>query len=230
MGTAQRMKTEEGLLEDARHYYDGFTWIGQVEVLNCDAGTSKMRGQLAVIAALNFIHVIFGSYHTDRMMVGGPRMENDRRAHITMKLDGEIDVSCSWSATSAVGFHEGWEQLLEKETAPLLTSAAGKALDPIRNPALKRPLATRLTDAVGWFGDAVREESPAAQVVKAVTALEALTMTGERVEIAAEVSARAAALCFDPERDGSFEEVNEEMSCIRHALAPRAWIAISIPC
>ena len=37
------MKTEEGLLEDARHYYDGFTWIGQVEVLHCDAGTSKMR-------------------------------------------------------------------------------------------------------------------------------------------------------------------------------------------
>jgi hypothetical protein len=48
--------------------------------------------------------------------------------------------------------------------------------------------------------------------VKAVTALEALTMTGEREEIAAEVSARAAGLCFDPERDGSFEEVNKEMS------------------
>jgi Apea-like HEPN len=206
------MKTEEGLLEDARHYYDGFTWIGKVEVLGCDPGTSKMRGQLAVTAALNFIHVIFGSYHTDRMIVGGPRMQNDRRAHITIDSRGKIDVSCSWSATSAVGFHEGWEQLLEKETAPLLVSAAGKALEPLRNPAVKRPIAARLTDAVGWFGDAVREESPAAQVVKAVTALEALVMTGERNEIAAELSARATALCFDPERDGSFEEVLGEMS------------------
>jgi len=77
-------------------------------------------GQLAVTAALNFIHVIFGSYHMDRMMVGGPRMENDRRAHITIKQDGNVDVSCSSSATSAVGFHEGWEALLERETAPLL--------------------------------------------------------------------------------------------------------------
>ena len=101
------MKTEEGRLEDARHYYDGFTWIGQVEVLNCDAGISKMRGQLAVTAALNFIHVIFGSYHTDRMMVGGPRMENDPRAHITMNPDGKIDVSCSWSATSAAFMKDG---------------------------------------------------------------------------------------------------------------------------
>jgi Apea-like HEPN len=216
------MKIEEGLLEDARHYYDGFTWIGQVEVLNCDAGISKMRGQLGVTAALNFIHVIFGSYHTDRMMVGGPRMENDRRAHITMKPDSKIDVSCSWSATSAVGFHEGWQELLQKETAPLLIRAAGKALEPIRDPAVKRPLATRLTDAVGWFGDAVREGSPAAQVVKAVTALEALVMTGEREEIAAEVSARAAALCFDPERDSTFEEVNEQMS---HAYDMRSRLA-----
>ena len=87
---------------------------------------------------------------------------------------------------------------------------------------MKRPLATRLTDAVGWFGDAVREESPAAQVVKAVTALEALVMTGEREEIAAEVSARAAALCFDPERDSTFEEVNEEMS---HAYDMRSRLA-----
>jgi hypothetical protein len=216
------MKIEEGLLEDARHYYDGFTWVGQVEILNCDAGVSKIRGQLAVTAALNFIHVIFSSYHTDRMMVGGPRMENDRRAHITIKQDGNVDVSCSWSATSAVGFHEGWEALLERETAPLLISAAGKAIEPITNPIIKRPLATRLTDAVGWFGDAVREESPAAQIVKAVTALEALVMTGEHIEIASEVSARAAALCFDPERDGTFEEVNTEML---HAYDMRSRLA-----
>ena len=157
---SKNMKVEEGLLEDARHYYDGFTWVGQVEIFNCDEGISKMRGQLAVTAALNFIHVIFGSYHTDRMMVGGPRKENDRRAHITMKQDGNVDVSCSWSASSAVGFHEGWDALLERETAPLLISAAGKAIEPITNPAIKRPLATRLTDAVGWFGDAVRRNLP----------------------------------------------------------------------
>jgi Apea-like HEPN len=211
-GTKSDMRVEEGLLEDARHYYDGFTWVGQVEVLNCDEGTSKMRGRLAVTAALNFFHVIFGSYHTDRMMVGGPRMETDQRAHITMDTQGKIDVSCSRSVTSAVTFHEGWEKLLEKETVPLMLGAAGKALEPITNPDIKRDIGSRLTDAVGWFGDAVREESPAAQIVKAVTALEALVMTGESSTIAREVSARAAALCFDPKRDKTFDEVNDAMS------------------
>ena len=47
-------------------------------------------------------------------------------------------------------------------------------------------------------------------------------MTGERIEIASEVSARAAALCFDPERDGTFEEVNKEML---HAYDMRSRLA-----
>jgi hypothetical protein len=93
-----------------------------------------------------------------------------------------------------------------------MLGAAGKALEPITNPAIQREIGTRLTDAVGWFGDAVREESPAAQIVKAVTALEALVMTGKSNTIASELSDRAAALCFDPERDKIFEEVNDAMS------------------
>ena len=47
-------------------------------------------------------------------------------------------------------------------------------------------------------------------------------MTGERKQIEAEVSARAAALCFDPERDSKFEEVNEQML---HAYDMRSRLA-----
>jgi len=210
-GSRQDLSTEEGLLEDTRHYYDGFTWVGEVKVLNCDDGTSKTRGQLAVTAALNFVHVIFGSYHTDRMMVGGPRMETDRRAHMTMDAEGKVDVSCSWSATSAVGFSEGWEKILEKETVPLMLSAAEKSLEPLINPAVERPMGARLTDAVGWFGEAVREESPAAQIVKAVTALERLVMADEHDDIASKLSARTAALCLDSDGEKTFEELNKTM-------------------
>ena len=45
-GSPLETEIDEGLLADARHYFDGFTWVGEVKVLNCDAGTSKMRGQL----------------------------------------------------------------------------------------------------------------------------------------------------------------------------------------
>ena len=219
-----RLETEidEGLLADARHYFDGFTWIGEVKVLNCDAGTSKMRGQLAVTAALNFVHVLFGSYHTDRMMVAGPRMDKDRRAHMTMNEAGRIDISCSSSATSAVGFSNGWGKLLEGVSMELLLRGVGKAMEPLVNPAAKRPLGVRLTDAVGWFGDAVREEAPAAQIVKAVTALETLVMTDEHQEIASLLSSRAAALCYHSQHEKTFEELNEIML---HAYDMRSRLA-----
>jgi Apea-like HEPN len=213
---------DEGLLADARHYFDGFTWVGEVKVRNCDAGTSKMRGQLAVTAALNFVHVLFGSYHTDRMMGAGSRMDKDRRAHMTMNDAGRIDISCSSSAASAVGFSNGWGRLLEGESMEVLLSGAGKSLEPLVNPAVRRPLGTRLTDAVGWFGDAVREEAPAAQIVKAVTALETLVMTDEHEEIASLLSARAAALCYDPQQEKTFEELNATML---HAYDMRSRLA-----
>lgn len=210
-GSKKDTKLEELLSADARHYYDGFTWIAEVKVLGCDAKTSKMRGKLAVTAALNFIHVIFGAYYTDRMAVGGPRMADDNRAHIVMDEKGVIDISCSRSPTSAVGFHEGWEKLFEKETAPLMISSAGKALETLTNPVVKHTMRSRITDSVGWFGDAVREQSPAAKIVKALTALEALVMTGERDDITSILSERAAAMCFDPERDKSFDDVRQRL-------------------
>jgi hypothetical protein len=210
-GSPQDIQLDERLLKDARHYYDGFTWVGQVEVLNCDSGTSKMRGQLAVTAALNFVHVLFGAYHTDRMMVGGPRMDKDRRAHLTIDKAGRMGISTSSSATSAVGFEDGWEKFLEGDSMDVLLRGAGKALEPLVDPAIKRPLGTRLTDAAGWFGDAVREEAPAAQIVKAVTALEALVMADEHGDIASLLSARAAALCYHPHEELTFEELNAIM-------------------
>jgi hypothetical protein len=87
-------------------------------------------------------------------------MDKDRRAHMTMNDAGRIDIFCSSSAASAVGFSNGWGRLLEGESMEVLLSGAGKSLEPLVNPAVRRPLGTRLTDAVGWFGDAVREEAP----------------------------------------------------------------------
>jgi len=210
-GPPEDVQFDERLLNDARHYYEGFTWVGQVEVKNCDTSTSKMRGQLAVTAALNFIHVLFGAYHTDRMIVGGPRMDRDKRAHLTMSEAGRIGVSTSSSATSAVGFDDGWGKFLAGEDMEMLLRSAAKAIEPLVDPTVTRPLGTRLTDAVGWFGEAVREESPAAQIVKAVTALETLVMTDEHDDIAGLLAERAAALCYHPRENETFEELEKIM-------------------
>ena len=88
----------------------------------------------------------------------------------------------------------------------ILLRGAAKALEPLVDPSVQRPLGMRLVDAAAWFGDAVREPSPAAQIIKSVTGLEALVMTGEREEITALLAARAAAVAYHPALDKTFEQ------------------------
>lgn len=195
------------LLAQAQHYYDGFGWVGEVRILNCDPATSKKRALLAVTAALDILHLLFGSYHTNRMMVGGPRLADDRRAHLHLDDKGSLDVSCSSSATSAVGFQGGWEKLFNRDDFAFLLHAAGKAIQPLINPSVQCPLGIRFVDAAAWFGDAVREQSDAARVVKASNALEHLLTTGERRGITKRLSERAGAVCYDPHGEESFDDI-----------------------
>jgi hypothetical protein len=77
-------------------------------------------------------------------------------------------------------------------------------------------------------GDAAREPSPAAQIIKAVTGLEALVMTGEHEEISARLAARAAAVAYHPALGKTFTEFEKDLaeaydirSCLTHgSLSP----------
>lgn len=199
------------LLADARHYYDGFTWVAEVKILNCDDGTSLQRARMAVTGAVNLLHILFGSYHTQRMDIGGPRLETDRRAHMSLDTKHGLSVSNSSRSTSAVGFDEDWGKFFEGEDMAVLLRAANKALETVVNPASKRALGSRLLDAAAWFGDAVREQSPAAQIIKAVTALERLVMTSEHDDIRKTASQRGAAIRYEPDGPKTFEELESEL-------------------
>jgi hypothetical protein len=201
-----------GLLDDAKHYYEGFTWVGEVKIINCDDGTSRARARMAVTGAVNFVHVLFGSYHTRRMDIGGPRLETDRRAHLFLDPKDGLVVSLSTASTSAVGFPDDWQKMLEGEDMAHLLRGAQKALETVVDPAIKRTMGSRLLDSAAWFGEAVREESPAAQIIKAVTALERLVMTFEHDEIKKTVSQRGAAIRFEADRGKSFTELANELA------------------
>jgi Apea-like HEPN len=200
------------LLSDARHYYDGFTWIGEVKILNCDGGITLERARMAVTGAVNLVHILFGSSHTRRMDIGGPRLETDRRAHMSLDPKHGLYVSCSSASTSAVGFQDDWGKFLEGEDMAVLLRAANKALETVVNPAIKRTLGSRLLDSAAWFGDAVREASPAAQIIKAVTGLERLVMTSEHEDIKKTVSQRGAAIRYHPADPKTFEELESELA------------------
>jgi Apea-like HEPN len=198
--TPQQVEIGKLLLPAARHYYEGFTWVAEVKVLNCDPGISEERAYLAVTAALDCLHLLFGGRQSKRMSVGGSRMAEDRRAHLYLDADGALQVSTSSNATSEVGFKDDWSGLLDRPDIAFFLRAAGKAIEPLTNPAIDRPLGMRFVDAAAWFGQAAREMSDAGRIVKAVSALERLVMTGKCDDIAELLSQRAAAVCYDPER------------------------------
>jgi hypothetical protein len=202
----QQIEIGKLLLPAARHYYEGFTWVAEVEVLNCDPEISKERAYLAVTAALDCLHLLFGARHSERMSVGGPRMAEDRRAHLHLDAKGALQVSCSSSVTSEVGFKDNWFESLNRPDIEFFLRAAGKAIEPLVNPAIDRPLGMRFVDAAAWFGQAAREMSDAGRIVKAVSALERLVMTDEHEDVAELLSQRAAAVCYDPEREELFDD------------------------
>ncbi len=186
-------------------YYGAFDWIGEVRIRNCDPDISEERARQAVTAAIDILQVVFGASYTERMAVGGPTMANDRRVHMQLGRDDELQLSWSWRATSPVALPDLRDLLANSEVAFLLGSG-GQAIEAIIDPALDRPISRRLVDAASWYGQAVREEFDAARIVKAVTALERLLMTEDVADIASTLSARGAALAWRPTSRFDFDE------------------------
>lgn len=203
-------ESSETLVDSARHYYDGFSWVGEVKVFQCDPAISIERAHLAVHAALNVLHVLLGAEHTGRMAVGGPRLADDPRAHLHLDHAGLLDVSNSRSVTSEVGLGDGLGKFLGRADVAFLVRAAGKAIEPIIDPSILRSLGLRVADAFAWFGDAAREQSDAARIVKATNALERLLATKERngrTGVTQAFCRRGAAVCYDGNSGETFDDL-----------------------
>jgi hypothetical protein len=139
------------------------------------------------------------------MRVGGPGISFDRRGKLTIDEEGELAVGASYGGSEQVNFADGWSSILKRGDVAHLLRLCGVALETAVDPDLDRPLSRRFLDASHWFGEAVREKSPAAKAVKFVTALERMVMTEEKDDITRLVSERVSALCFDPTEAGSLD-------------------------
>jgi hypothetical protein len=151
----------------------------------------------AVTSSLNCLHVLFGAGHSRKMIVGGPAIGRDKRGSFTLAPNGELSFTASYGGPGEVGFNDDWLDLFADAEAQVAIANLGITLEAAVDPLLQRPISERFLDAAQWFGEAVREASPVAKVVKYVTALERMVITGEKDDITGLVSARVAALCLD---------------------------------
>jgi hypothetical protein len=189
-------------LWDVLKYYSTFSWVAEVTVPNCDSDTSQKIAEQSVVAALNCLHVLFGPGHTRKMAVGGPAISRDTRGAISVRR-GDLTISASYTGPGAVAFEDNWIDQLQGNWLEVFR-LFGVALESAVDPTLTRPISERFLDAARWYGEAVRETSPAAKVIKYVTALERMFMTDEKDNIADTVAQRVATFCFAPTVLGDF--------------------------
>ena len=217
--TSKDRQFARDLLARSIRYFRNFQWLAEVRIDGCDAKTSEILAERAVLSALDCVQVALRAKNTEKMRVGGPAISSDRRAGLKLDKDGKLLASFSNASLAQINYPEGWSAALQNEDISHCLGLCSIALEVAVNPDLDRPLSRRFLDAAQWFGEALRDTSASTRIVKFVTALERLLMTEEHDDITSLVSERLAALCFDPDTPGDRERWRERT---RRAYALRS--------
>jgi hypothetical protein len=97
------------LRDQAVNYYMGFKWVAEVQVRGCDQEVSLKRAELAVSSAVNVLHLLLGTFYSDSMRVGGPRLEPDLRGRISRGGDGAVEIILSRAPVGQLLDSRWWE-------------------------------------------------------------------------------------------------------------------------
>ncbi len=182
-GKLRELKPQEELddldrkmLEWAFGYYKQYKWVAQVTIPACDERISRTRAELAVQGALDVLKLFaFGWYYGRRVHLASNHGIIDKVADIVRRDDGEFDITWSRGADWALA-EDGWFEEVHKRNAGYF-EAAGDVIGTYLDTHAPKEIATRWLDALNWYGQAVSERIPSAQIVKYVATLERLTIT-----------------------------------------------------
>lgn len=208
---SEHYRRDRSWMLQALRYYRGFRWFAEVEVEGCDGDRAAAIAREAATAALNFVQLVIGPRHSHRMLIEGTPNFASRTASLHLTGEDDLHFETRVGYLGEVGLPDGWAAEMAKGEYGDALRRAGTVLEMVVNPDLDRPLSQRMLDAVQWYGEAVRDTSPSTRIVKYVTALERLILTGEKFEeLTDAASDRVAALCMGIEPGKGFAELKTE--------------------
>jgi hypothetical protein len=208
MSAEDAASIEKQLLDTVFEYYHRFLWIGEVAIPPSHAKISEERADNAVQAALDLLKLGLDKRGAD-LRLGHDPAPTTSTARLTRDPNGEFNFSMSFGG-EGVFIEEGWLDGAYKEVEWVF-AIGGAAIDGYINPKRRTDHQGRWLDALHWFGQAVSDRRPSAQLVKFVAALERLTVTNETGidEVTDVVTRRAALLSTDDTAPDSLRSARE---------------------
>lgn len=220
------------LIDGVNRFFDLFDWVGVIQIEACHPVVSRQRAILAVEGAINILKLLLGQRHSDKMRTAFAPGYPANTAELRRASNGVLEVSVSWGSDGNLP-GQNWYQAIS-ETLGFHFRLAGRTLEAFLNTQERIPLSQRFVDALSWYGDAVSEPVPASKVVKYVSAMERMTVTGkewgenkEKRSTTEILTRRSAILCLNPGKGNleslvkQIEEIYECRSEILHgSLSP----------
>ena len=197
------------LLAQAMRHYRGYRWVAAVRIDDCEAELAKDYAAKAAELALSGLQLFFGARAAGRMAIGGGPQGWQREAELQITETGEFAITISQAFKSGAGFEKGWSTELDHTGMRRGMNLCGVALE-AAFPGLKRPLSDRVLGAIQWYGEAVRDVSPATRLIKFMTAVEHIVLTGEKIGVTPLMAQRVSALVYEIGSGASRQEVRKE--------------------
>lgn len=202
-------REDKRLYAQAARYYRGFQWVAEVRVEGCDPAVAPIHARTAVTAALSCLQLLLGARASNDMIVGGQPRRWDRSATLRLNDKGSLEAEIQHAFRSGAHFEEGWSSDLQNPGMVLALRLCGIVVESAL-PCENRPLSQRMLGAIQWFGEAVREDSPSTRLLKFISAIEHIMLTGERDNLTALLARRVAALCYEIGSATSRNDVEKE--------------------
>lgn len=203
------------VLANINEYYKGFVWVAEVAVPACDVKVSRERAEKTVQAALDILKLFYGYSGGKDFRLAHNRGLPEKTADLKRRSDGSFHWAIGGYGEGAF-VKEGWYDHIVQNSG-LEFQLAGSAIEGYLNPEIKSDYRDRWLDALNWYGQAVSETLPSAQLVKYVAALERLTVTehSPKDKATATVTRRTALLTFG--------NINDICTAVKNARTLYKW-------
>jgi hypothetical protein len=176
--------------------YKEYPWIACVEIGLCDFDVSFEVATYACVTALNAIRVCFGAEATKMVRTSTEASVDLKFAKIWATPDGTFECLYGNTFKSPSGPTD-WHQHINEGDGGDIKNFLASVIYNACELNEHSELSSRLIDAVNWFGDACLEKSPAASIVKYVTAIERLYLSKSDTGVKARFVLRVSKILSD---------------------------------